>query len=269
MSDAEADILVVHTLRPLLAPENLRDFQVFMSDLDNRGLRSVFWSLWSQVCEVSHLPISDIPLLELPLGDVNIPLRRFVCTKEDCARCRDGRGGFQFPFLGPWSRRRVVPPAETSPFEARRLLAASSEIMSAAERREFSSGLQLADLVPRDAFTAIYAAELNSLHRREGARIHDILAAARSWQQGDLVWRDPCVSMPTAAAAFMVPQLRAQRALCSWIRFVRTSEPSSILPRSCIYCGDLLEQGARPGPCHPCNVRIARATTWSSDSDSA
>jgi len=269
MGDAEVEVIVTHTLQPLLSAENLADFQVHMVELDRAGRRSVYWSIWNQVCEITHLPVSDVPLLELRFGDVTVPLRRFVCTKADCRRCREGLGGFQFPFLGPWTRRRVVPEEGLSPFDARRALAASRELMSEAERQARSSGLQLSDLVPRHAFTAIYAAELNSLHRREGTRVHDLLATVRCWQQGDLFWRDPSESVPDAASAFMVPHLRAQRALHHWIRFVRASESPGILPRACLYCGDLLEPGSGAGPCHPCNVRIAEATAWSSESESA
>ena len=100
-----------------------------MGELDRAGRENHFWKMWGAVWEVCHLPIPDEVLTHLSCGGRQVPLRRFVCVAPECRRCHQGVGGFQFPFLGPWSRERVCPDLELSGDEARRLLATCRTIL--------------------------------------------------------------------------------------------------------------------------------------------
>ena len=167
------DLCVVHTSHPILSAENLVDFQRFMGELDRAGRESHFWQMWGAVWEVCHLPVPDEVLTHLSLNGRQVPLRRFVCVAPECRRCNQGVGGFQFPFLGPWSRELVCPDLGLSGYEARRALATCRTVMSQEQRVQRSSGVLVTDLIP----PPIWRAELNSLRDRAGARIHEVLAA--------------------------------------------------------------------------------------------
>ena len=184
---------VVHTSQPILSAENLVDFQRFMGELDRAGREDHFWKMWGAVWEVSDLPIPDEVLTHLSFGGRQVPLRRFVCVA----------GGFQFPFLGPWSRERVCPDLGLSGYdgyEARRVLAACRTIMPQEQRMQRASGFQVTDLIPPAIWRVVFAAELNSLYDRAGARIHEVLAACRCWQQGEALWKDPLVDVPSRSS---------------------------------------------------------------------
>ena len=113
------------------------------------------------------------PHASFPHSGRQVPLRRFVCVAPECRRCNQGVGGFQFPFLGPWSRELVCPDLGLSGYEARRALATCRTVMSQEQRVQRSSGVLVTDLIP----PPIWRAELNSLRDRAGARIHEVLAA--------------------------------------------------------------------------------------------
>ena len=211
------DLCVVHTSHPILSAENLVDFQRFMGELDRE---SHFGQMWGAVWEVCHLPVPDEVLTHLSLNGRQVPLRRFVCVAPECRRCNQGVGGFQFPFLGPWSRELVCPDLGLSGYEARRALATCRTVMSQEQRVQRSSGVLVTDLIPPPIWRVVFAAELNSLRDRAGARIHEVLAACRCWQQGELLWKDPLVDVPEAEAVFLDPVDRSQRALAAWVLHV-------------------------------------------------
>eukprot|EP00435_Cladocopium_sp_Y103_P046633 s2960_g13.t1 len=61
--------------------------------------------LWGSVFEIVHLGVDPAqPVLQ---SEAMPPLRRMPCCKLPCARCEMARGGFQFPFIGTWTRRAV------------------------------------------------------------------------------------------------------------------------------------------------------------------
>ena len=68
------------------------------------------------------------------------------------------------------------------------------------QRMQRASGFQVTDLIPPAIWRVVFAAELNSLYDRAGARIHEVLAACRCWQQGEALWKDPLVDVPEAEA---------------------------------------------------------------------
>ena len=48
------------------------------------------------------------------------PLRRMPCCQNHCFRCENRRGGFQFPFIGIWTRRAVLSRRGATPAETPR-----------------------------------------------------------------------------------------------------------------------------------------------------
>ena len=68
---------------------------------------------------------------------------------------------------------------------------------------------------PPPIWRVVFAAELNSLYGRAGARIHEVLASCRCWQQGEILWKDPLIDVPEAEAVFLDPVDRSQRALAA------------------------------------------------------
>ena len=76
--------------------------------------------------------------------------------------------------------------------------------MSQEQRVQRSSGVLVTDLILPPMWRVVFAAELN-LRDRAGARIHEVLAACRCWQQGELLWKDPLVDVPEAEAVFLHP----------------------------------------------------------------
>ena len=45
-------------------------------------------------------------------------MRTVPCTELGCSRCREGRGGFQFPFVGTFAKRSIIVAAGATPAQA-------------------------------------------------------------------------------------------------------------------------------------------------------
>ena len=102
--------------------------------------------------------------------------------------------------------------------------------MSQEQRVQRSSGVLVTDLILPPMWRVVFAAELN-LRDRAGARIHEVLAACRCWQQGELLWKDPLVDVPV----FLDPVDRSQRALAAWVLHVAAAPPEVPMPHACVY----------------------------------
>eukprot|EP00439_Symbiodinium_sp_Y106_P030480 s6667_g3.t1 len=253
--EADWDLCVVHASQPILSAENLVDFQRFMGELDRAGRENHFWKMWGAVWEVCHLPIPDEVLTHLSCGGRQVPLRRFVCVAPECRRCHHCVGGFQFPFLGPWSRESVCPDLRLSGYEARRLLATCRTITPQEQRMQRSSGFQVTDLIPPAIWRVIFAAELNSLYDRAGAKCSPPVAAGNKAKP---FWKDPLVDVPEAEAVFLDPVDRSQRALAAWVLHVAASPPEAPMPHACVFCGTLVGVRDPAGACRNCRLRSAK-----------
>ena len=111
-SDASADdVLVVHTAQVVLSPQNFMAFREFLAAMWSRGEREQSWPFWVLCPLVEHLPAPSVPISDITIGDGALPVHRVVCTQAGCARCEAGRGGYQFRFLGLWTRRAVLVPS--------------------------------------------------------------------------------------------------------------------------------------------------------------
>ena len=91
--------LAVHTNEALLSTGAWMDFSQHINMLVLRGDVEEAGALWGLVFEVVHMGVDPatpvLQSMDMP------PIRRMPCCKTPCVRCETGRGGLQFPFIGP------------------------------------------------------------------------------------------------------------------------------------------------------------------------
>ena len=138
--------VVRHTEWTVLSAAARASFAGHIAELLRAGRHAEAHRLWDEVFEVVHKPWPQ----QYPLDVEGMPpIRMLVCTVESCARCLAGRGGFCFPFLGPWCRRRVVVTPGQSPSEAWDSLAANTEHMDLLLLEIYGSQWHVQDFCPR------------------------------------------------------------------------------------------------------------------------
>ena len=136
----------VHTDRPTLATAAYMDWSAELRRLHElRHGREVLLH-WCHAVEIQHFPPHFDRMPELP--GVLPPVRVAACVAANCARCEAGRGGFQFPWIGTFTRRDVLVEAGIPPQVAWARVSACSECLSAEEVRQASSGLTVDDVAP-------------------------------------------------------------------------------------------------------------------------
>ena len=221
---------VVHTADQLLHPAAKVDFDNHVRMLVESGQEAAAHGLWSDVVEVRHLPPPEDEPLQFPrLG----PLTASVCTAPNCGRCDAYRGGFQFPWIGRWTRSGTLVHAGVNPQEA-----------WAAWNASETSGITADQMVP-DAWKAA----LQRCKKNPGcASQMEVYTCWRDWQLGSPVWIDPFATpQPDWAEGRSNRRARAQRALRDWLEW----DPAYYLPCSCQRCG----QGTR-NICADCFMAI-------------
>ena len=87
----------------------------------------------------------------MPCRQAFPPIRVVPCVDMGCARCREGRGGYQFPFLGTFSRRSVLVAPGTSPSDAWEQYHANAATLSGIEVLGLFSRLWPTDFLPSHA----------------------------------------------------------------------------------------------------------------------
>ena len=103
----------VHTDRPTLATAAYMDWSAELRRLHElRHGREVLLH-WCHAVEIQHFPPHFDRMPELP--GVLPPVRVAACVAANCARCEAGRGGFQFPWIGTFTRRDVLVEAGIPP----------------------------------------------------------------------------------------------------------------------------------------------------------
>ena len=132
MSGADAGPLVAHSQARMLHPAALLDFEAHVQGLLARGERE-------------HLPPTEASEFRIhTLGS----LREVPCIVAGCARCTEMRGGFQFPWLGIWTKRAVLVQAEVGPAAAWDLYYAGRDYLDEDQLRALDSGMRVQQLVP-------------------------------------------------------------------------------------------------------------------------
>ena len=91
--------LAVHTNETLLSTGAWMDFSQHINMLVLRGDVDEAGALWGLVFEMVYMGVDPatpvLQSMDMP------PIRRMPCCKTPCVRYETGRGGFQFPFIGP------------------------------------------------------------------------------------------------------------------------------------------------------------------------
>ena len=94
----------------VLTPAAWQDFAAYVQQLEAGGHHGRARTLASSVVGIRHAGHG------LPGGSAGVlrpswslpPIPWVPCREEGCLRCREGRGGFRFPWIGVWSRRHCV-----------------------------------------------------------------------------------------------------------------------------------------------------------------
>ena len=114
--------VATHTAHAVLSAAAFADFQSEVVRLQAAGDGRGAVRLWTSAVEVVHKPWGRLPMVRPPGLP---PLRWSPCMDATCQRCLEQKGGFKFPWLGPWTRRRVLVAHGITPAEAWEALAAS------------------------------------------------------------------------------------------------------------------------------------------------
>ena len=225
----------VHTDRPTLATAAYMDWSAELRRLHElRHGREVLLH-WCHAVEIQHFPPHFDRMPELP--GVLPPVRVAACVAANCARCEAGRGGFQFPWIGTFTRRDVLVEAGIPPQVAWARVSACSECLSAEEVRQASSGLTVDDVAPShiNRLVAVLADQQERGNPRL-ATAEDLWQVWRTWQRGERRWREPAYE-PVAGreTAIRDPVARAGRALWFWLGSVEAGLENLYSP--CAACG--------------------------------
>ena len=95
----------VHTVNQVLHPAARSDFDKYVGELLAAGDEAAAQRLWRSVVEVRHLPPPEEEPLQTPGME---PMAVTVCTTIGCRRCEGLHGGYQFPWIGRWTRSGVL-----------------------------------------------------------------------------------------------------------------------------------------------------------------
>ena len=94
-----------HTNAPVLTPAAYEDFGRAVDTLLRLGRFDEAVLLWADCVEIEHFP----PAINGRAGRGGLPACRVApCVDMACQRCRDCRGGHQFPFVGTFTRAATV-----------------------------------------------------------------------------------------------------------------------------------------------------------------
>ena len=71
---------------------------------------------------VEHVPAhgdmgQPISISRPDIGLEHISIQRIECGDGNCHRCRSGRGGYHFRFIGPWTCQSTIASPEMTPLE--------------------------------------------------------------------------------------------------------------------------------------------------------
>ena len=221
----------VHTSAKILHPGAWSDFARHMNSLIDMGRVLEARSLWGSVFEVMHMGV-DPSIVTLDVGRPGMlpPIRRVPCTAEHCQRCELGRGGFQFPFVGVWTRRAVVVQDHiVSPQAAWDVFHANEDRFELLSLHMVASGCVVEDFIP------LHVERLCNRLRlcRDGFRMGHLFVAWRAWQDGHQHWREPVYGFSEEV------QSRSDRARAgSILRAVlgAAEVDEEIIPEPCVVC---------------------------------
>ena len=184
---------------------------------------------------MQHFPPHFDRLPELP--GILPPVRVAACGAADCVRCQTGRGGFQFPWIGPYTRRAVLVDPGVGPQQAWAQVSASQDRSSEEEVLQAWPGLTIDDVLPThvNRLVCVIAEQEQQEHPRL-ASAADLWRAWRLWQQGERRWRETAYE-PVASREVAIhdPVARSGRTLWMWLGSLEANIQTMYLP--CGACG--------------------------------
>ena len=98
----------VHTNAQVLHAGTMLDVRERLRQLVAEGRACDAARLWGSVLEVQHCPPPPPTNLINGMPAGLRPIRTVPCIEPDCLRCREGRGGFQMPFIGPTAAQQSL-----------------------------------------------------------------------------------------------------------------------------------------------------------------
>ena len=219
----------VHTDAQVLHPAVLQDFLQHVRALLEAGRQRDAETLWDSVYEIVHIPIPHSPVREFP----TLPaMRRVACSAEGCRRCNAHLGGYQFPWIGTWTRSSVVVRPGDDPAQAWFQYHENDRTMELLALERLASGFGLEDLLPPSWDQLVeYSSDAPGC-----ATVDNLCWAFRGWQQGHDLWRDPLIAIPGRQEAWGSARGRAQRSLAAWLLHLQDN-PEIYLAAPCFTCG--------------------------------
>ena len=150
----------LHTADQVLHPAARSDFDRYVGQLLAEGREREARALWASVVEVRHLA----PPEEEPLQQPGMPpITTSVCTAIDCRRCEGLHGGYQFPWIGRWTRSGVLVHEGVNPQEAWEAWNTSETYLDVVQLQMHWSGISAEQMVP-----AAWAAVLQRCQKLPG-----------------------------------------------------------------------------------------------------
>ena len=158
-----------HTFRQTLATPAYLDWRARLRKLYEAGDRVGCLIHWSRGLEVQHIP----PVFERP-AECDLAPNSYIaaCTDLQCSRYARRRGGFEFPFIGTFTRKDVLVEEGLPPLAAFALAKARPSVVGLA---------RLYNLVQQVA---------RHTHPKL-VRGTEIWLVWRDWKQGERRWREP------------------------------------------------------------------------------
>lgn len=216
--------LAVHCPYPLLHAAAWSDFAKHVADLKRKGRGSEALRLWASVVEFQHMP----PTTALDATAPGMPpLRQAACVNQPCLRCEEHRGGFQFPWIGPWTSKGVLVVPGATVEEAWRRREELQDKLDLLELRMLSDDKTATDFCPALWYKAVQlAAPLLGCASKQ-----QVFAIWRQWQRGYAVWRDPLHVGPEVDPE----REMARQAMVAWLEAAQAN-PTTHLAKPCFHC---------------------------------
>ena len=177
--------VAMHTRAEILHTAAWMDFSNYVRGLLHAGRAAEARLLWESVVEAIHNGTN--PNVEI-LGIPEVPgVCRIPCMESPCVRCDTRRGGFQFPFVGIWTRTAVLARAGDTAQCVWERYHASGETFELLALQRVASGVTHEQLLPSHAGGFLARLALC----RDGITMQELFELWRSWQQGSCTWVEP------------------------------------------------------------------------------
>eukprot|EP00434_Breviolum_minutum_P003606 symbB.v1.2.003175.t1/scaffold173.1/size339812/18 len=180
--------------------------------------------LWASVVEFQHMP----PTTALDATATGMPpLRQAACVNQPCARCEEKRGGFQFPWIGPWTSKGVLVVPGATVEGAWRRREELQDKLDLLELRMLSDDKTATDFCPALWYKAVQlAAPLLGCASKQ-----QVFEIWRQWQRGYAVWRDPLHVGPEVDPE----REMARQAMVTCLEAAQDN-PTTHLAKPCFHC---------------------------------